>query len=132
MTKLLIEFPQLVKESHSWIRESVEPFRKQECALTNFTNLLLKHGNNDASLKNNPEFKSLSQKVVDECMTNNTKHSLYFLGRRSQLGILNPVEKVIVTIEQILNYLDILHYGSFISNISCEPKDLKFHSRRIK
>ncbi len=108
---LLSEFPEKAEGAIKWLEEDIEPQKNQLNVLKEFVNLLQKGG----KVKNDEEFKKVSQKVIDTCMPGgpDNDHNLYTIKARERFGLHPPDKQLIVSIDRILTYLDVLSYAGF-------------------
>lgn len=120
---LIVEFSQQVEKCFSWIIEDIEPQEVQQKVVLNFCKTLVEKNWNTEDLS----LQKAAQEVLDVVMpgSRNNDHNIHLNEHRKKLGILPP-QRLMVSIDRILNYLDILHYGGFISLPGNNPKDLKF------
>ena len=128
LKSLLVKFPEQLKEAVKWLKEDIEPANKQKEVLLEFMTLLRK--NKGKISGDNPEMKRISQKMLDTCMPDmgvSNDHNFHTLKAREQLFIFSPDKQLLMNIERIFNYLDILSYaGIFPKDLPENPSDLYF------
>lgn len=115
---ILSDFLVKTEEAIKWLKEDVEPQEEQVNALKEFMSLLQKNGFNEENGKKSKE--KITQRVLDVCMPGraDNNHNLYTLKTREQLGMFSPEKELLINIDRIFTYLDILSFSGFL------PKDL--------
>jgi hypothetical protein len=127
---LLSEFPEKTKKCYTWIVEHVEPKKQQEEALAGFIKDLQdrKDWSTD-KFRADDNFKASAQKVLDTVLGQTEResgHSLFILQAREEIGILPPPKELMLSMDRILNYLDVLYYANFLTSLHEDPKELDF------
>ncbi|MFA6514296.1 MAG: hypothetical protein WCT50_03360 [Patescibacteria group bacterium] len=115
---ILSGFLAKTKEAIKWLKEDIEPQKKQADALKEFINLLREDGFNEEQDKKSKE--KTTQRVLDVCMPGgvDNNHNLYTLKTREQFGMFSPDKELLIDIDRIFIYLDILSFAGFL------PKNL--------
>ncbi len=125
---LLAKFPEQLKKAVKWLKEDIEPANKQKEVLFEFVDFLQK--NQGQVKENSPEMKRISQKVLDTCMPGSgvdNNHNFHTLKAREQLFMFSPDKQLLINIERIFTYLDVLSYaGIYPKDLPKNPRDLHF------
>lgn len=115
---ILSNFKDKTEEAINWLKEDMDLQKKQVDVLKEFIYLLREDGFNEEQNKEKKE--KTAQKVLDVCVPGGVgnNHNLYTLKTRERFGMLSPDKELLVSIERIFIYLDILSFAGFL------PKDL--------
>ena len=106
---MIMQLPNEVKEACIWMKKDISARKEQVDAVAEFAGGMF--GIDGRKKLGSTELVQLAQKFMATVVPDSdiTAHSIYLNQRREQLGILTPPKQLMVHIEYVLNFMDVLH-----------------------
>ncbi len=107
-TELMKNLGTQIEETYIWAKEFYTKEEEQTNALGEFLKVLID------KKSSKEDVKAVAEKTLDAVFHVDNRYSVFWNQKRSALGILNPVENLILNINRIMTYNNILQHTNRI------------------